>query len=77
MGLAYIRRIYQHFLEEVGKQTLKEGIDVAWKAGIFYIIHKKPVYTSFINEGKCSSLLLVGILNHPVGSKYYYHLFPH
>lgn len=45
MGLAYIGRIYQRFLEEVGKQTLKEGIDVAWKEGIFYIIHKKPVYT--------------------------------
>lgn len=45
MGWAYMGRIYQHFLEEVEKQTLKEGIDVAWKEGIFYITHKKPVYT--------------------------------
>lgn len=43
MAWVYIGRIYQCFLEEVEKQ--KEGIDVAWKEGIFYIIHKKPVCT--------------------------------
>ena len=67
-------RIYQRFLEEVEKPTLKEGMYVAWKEGIFYMIHKKPVYT-VLYEGKCFSLLLVSILNHPSGSKYYSYLF--
>lgn len=69
MDWVYMGRIYQCFLEEVEKQTLKQGIDVARKEGIFLHYTQKASLYCFVNERKCSSLFLVGILNHPVGSK--------
>lgn len=40
-------RIYQHILEEVERETLKEGKDVAWKKEIFSNLQEASLY-SFI-----------------------------
>lgn len=43
VGWACMGAAYQSFLKEAGTNRLKEETDTAWKEGIFYVVHEKPV----------------------------------